>query len=383
MRHDRLEQTRTRFEYSTLTSTPCQPRSPAASGLIVSRGDSVITRLLQNFVGSLAVLAMACCAGCSRTPEAVYVSSADVLALPENLQTAVREQLAQQCGSPAAPKLLGADSLSREHLRRGAAVYQQRCVHCHGVSGDGAGVAAEFMYPRPRDYRRGIFKFTSTPYGAKPQRAALARTIRRGAKGTSMPSFALLPDEDLNAVLDYVLALTHRGELEVLLALEAANEEQIAPDRVPELVQEVLAPWNAARDQHVAPLTKMPRYTPDSIAAGKKAFLSETIGCFKCHGPDGRAETTENLKGFTDAWGFQTRAADLTSGMFHGGDRPDDIYRRIFSGINGTPMPAFEATLSAQPETLWDLVHYVQYVSGARRRAVTSQEDPFAEKGGP
>ena len=35
-----------------------------------------------------------------------------------------------------------------------------------------------------------------------------------------MPSFTLLSDDDIDAVVDYVLALTHRGELEVLLTLE-------------------------------------------------------------------------------------------------------------------------------------------------------------------
>lgn len=326
--------------------------------------------------GQLATLtftwAALCCVGCGRTPDLAYVSSKDVTDLAENLQTSVREHLAKLCGSPANPKLLGDDTVSREHLKHGEAVYAQRCVHCHGVSGDGAGPAAEFMYPRPRDYRRGIFKFTSTPYGAKPVRADLIRTIRQGAKGTSMPSFALLPEEDVQAVADYVLALTHRGELELLLALEAANEDEIAEDRVPELVADVLSPWQAARDQIVDPVTKMPRYSPESIELGKQAFLSETAGCFKCHGPDGRAQTTDNLKGFTDVWGFQTRAADLTSGMFHGGNRPDDIYRRIYSGINGTPMPAFEAKLADQPDMFWHLVHYVQYVSGERRRQVTA-----------
>ncbi len=252
-------------------------------------------------------------AGCSRSPELAYIASADAAALPEALQAALREQLLQFCGTPTHPKLLGADSSARDRLQHGGAVYQKRCVHCHGTTGDGAGPAGEFMSPRPRDYRRGIFKFTSTPYGAKPRRSDLVRTIRHGAKGTSMPSFALLSDDDVDAVVDYVLALTHRGELEVLLTLEAQNEDEIVAERVPEIVTEVLAPWNAALDQYVEPVSKMPRYSPESIEEGKKAFLSETAGCFKCHGPDGRAQTTDNLKGFTDVWGFQTRAADLTS----------------------------------------------------------------------
>jgi mono/diheme cytochrome c family protein len=231
------------------------------------------------------------------------------------------------------------------------------------------------MYPRPRDYRRGTFKFTSTPYGAKPLREDLLRTIRHGARGTAMPSFALLPEEDLEAVVDYVLVLTHRGELESLLAAQAEADDEVDPEAVPGLVADVLASWSKAKQQIVEPITREPPYTRESIELGKKAFLSETAICHKCHGEDGRGQTAENLKGFQDVWGFQTRAADLSAGMFHGGQRSTDIYRRIYSGINGTPMPSFQAKLADQPELFWHLVHYVQYISSARRREVVKEYD--------
>jgi len=316
---------------------------------------------------------VAVCAGCQRAAELQFVPSEQVTQLSEPLQKTVADQLTHYCGTPTNPKLLGDDSASREHLQHGAAVYQKRCVACHGVTGDGAGPAAEYLYPRPRDYRRGFFKFSSTPFGAKPRREDLLRTVRRGAKGTSMPSFALLPDEDIQAVVDYVLALTHRGELEVLLALEAETEDEIAPQRVPELVKEITDQWQKASTQVVLPVTKMPPYTPETVELGKQAFLSEVAGCVKCHGPEGRAAFTDHVEEYKDGWGHQTRAADLTSGMFHGGDRPDDIYRRIYAGINGTPMPSFDQKLSAQPETFWHLVHYVKFVSSERRRAVVEQ----------
>ncbi len=56
--------------------------------------------------------------------------------------------------------------VASEHndLRRqagGYALYRRNCLHCHGVSGAGDGPTAPFLYPPPRDYRRGIFKFTS------------------------------------------------------------------------------------------------------------------------------------------------------------------------------------------------------------------------------
>ena len=52
----------------------------------------------------------------------------------------------------------------------GYALYRRNCLHCHGVSGAGDGPTAPFLYPTPRDYRKGIFKFTSTPSGKPPHR---------------------------------------------------------------------------------------------------------------------------------------------------------------------------------------------------------------------
>ena len=60
---------------------------------------------------------------------------------------------------------LGAD---RKPIAGGYAIYRRNCLHCHGVSGAGDGPTAAFLYPTPRDYRRGLFKFTSTPIGARP-----------------------------------------------------------------------------------------------------------------------------------------------------------------------------------------------------------------------
>jgi len=327
----------------------------------------------RSLAGVLLCLA-GVCLGCQRGAEIQYVSSKEVLDLDEPLQSRVRELLVKHCGTPAQPKLLGDDSADVVRLRRGEAIFQQRCAACHGATGDGNGEAAQYLYPEPRDYRRGIFKFSSTPYGAKPRREDLLRTIRQGAKGTSMPSFGQLPSDDLEAVLDYVLVLTHRGELELQLAIEAANEDEVADEAVDDAIEFILDQWKLAKEQQVWPLTKSPLYGNESVELGKKAFLTEEAGCFKCHGADGRARTTDNAQGFNDAWGHKTRAADLTAGMFHGGNRPEDIYRRIFSGINGTPMPSFKDKLSKEPDTFWHLVHYVQHISSARRQEVMAEQ---------
>ena len=322
------------------------------------------------------LISLPCLWGCQRAAELRFVDSKEVAALDEKLQKAIREQLEKYCGTPTQPRLIDKPEASPAALARGAEIYRSRCLACHGTTGDGNGAAAQHMYPRPRDYRAAKFKFSSTPFGVLPLRDDLVRTVRHGAKGTSMPSFALLPEGDLQAVVDHVLALTHRGELELFLAVEAESDGAINLDNTAGYIEEIVANWQKAESQLIVPETRMPPMTPQSIELGRIAFTSasqEAAGCMKCHGEDGRGKTTDNAKGFVDAWGFQTRAADLTSGMFHGGAEPIDIYRRVYGGITGTPMPSFKDKLAKEPDTIWHLVHYVQYISAARRREVMAE----------
>jgi len=56
--------------------------------------------------------------------------------------------------------------------------------------------------------------------------------------------------------------------------------------------------------------------------------------------------------------------------MLHGGAQPIDVYRRIYAGINGTPMPAFKDLLANEPDSVWHLTHYVLDLANQRRRGV-------------
>jgi mono/diheme cytochrome c family protein len=347
--------------------------------------------------------------GCSRRTEVAYSPREEIAKLPEKHQRQIAGFLEDYFGSPATPRFLlpastlpasalpttmvstdgatpdesatdeaatdGADApprlvdhpdWNRTKLRQGADVYRRQCASCHGVTGDGQGPAGQYLNPPPRDYRLGRFKFTSTPRGEKPRYEDLARILRRGAKGTSMPSFRWLPDDELDAVIGYVMLLSSRGEMELLLLREAESELEEADDLNAEVVAgyatRVYESWRDAAGKVVNPATTEPLASDDTVRAGAKAFIE--LNCFKCHGKDGRGNKAFNVG--KDDWGHTAYAADLTSGMLHGGRRPVDIYRRIYLGINGTPMPAFDQpdttkgeTAEQRSETIWHLVHFV------------------------
>lgn len=319
--------------------------------------------------------------GCSREPDPEWSYSDEVQewskSEDEDLQAQYEltiDSIREHSGTWSNPKMLGDPDFDPDQLLKGRDVYSFYCQQCHGVTGDGRGPAADILRPRPRDYRLGKFKFTSTPYGNKPRRADLMETVRRGVSGTSMPSFSLLGDDELEAVIDYVLVLTHRGELENSLKLEAdiaVDEEEYVQE---EIVDFIVKKWEDAEGATVYPLTPQPRFTAENVQRGYEVFLE--VGCIKCHGVDGRGATEGEIR--KDDWGFVTKAADITSGMLHGGAEPIDIYRRIHSGINGTPMPNFSGALKQNPEKLWDLTAYVMYLANVRRegKSVTPIEFP-------
>lgn len=114
-------------------------------------------------------------------------------------------------------------------------LYRLLCATCHGVTGNGRGPSGSAQVPYPRDYRMGVFKFKSTPRGTKPTRNDLAKLIRGGIAGTNMTSVDKLletekfrrkqmnepavdvneiTEEDIQALVDYVIYLSWRGEHE-------------------------------------------------------------------------------------------------------------------------------------------------------------------------
>jgi mono/diheme cytochrome c family protein len=288
------------------------------------------------------------------------------------VQQEVERELKRACGTATQPRLLGDDSLSSEQLSHGAALFHRLCVQCHSVNGDAQTNAAGYLNPKPRDFRQGIFKFTSTPYGSKPVPDDLRRTIRDGCLGTGMPSFAWLSENDLSDLVNHVMILAQRGEFERQLAVEADIEGKLIPENVQQLEKQIVQKWADALGAIVTPVSPLVPYENESIERGREAFMTEITGCYRCHGPDGRGYTVPDPTRSTDA--PPLRAPDLTSGMLAGGNRPIDLYRRIYAGINGTAMPSYSEHLKSSPETFWDLVNFVQFLENTRRRELQAEQ---------
>jgi mono/diheme cytochrome c family protein len=312
-------------------------------------------------------------------------------------------------------------------LQQGRAVYMKNCMHCHGVTGDGAGPTAQYLYPRPRDYRLGVFKFTSTLAAEKVSRDDLHRVVKYGIPGTYMPSFLLLGDAETKAVVEYVRWLSVRGEFEKRTDDDLADFSQDAVDNTvkraaanfeeakkagekPEKLTAAQARkeaaeafakfekedfetavedtatflaevWTRADDVANVIVPSVPRVTDDAASRerGRLLYMSDKTKCYTCHGMLGKGDgaATEDFwkkpgseefypeRGLFDAWGGKLQPRNLTLGQYRGGRRPIDVFRRIYAGIKGTPMPGFGKTALKDGE-IWDIVNYamsIQYQS--------------------
>jgi len=310
-------------------------------------------------------------------------------------------------------------------------LFRELCSNCHGLTGDGRGPTAMFLDPYPRDFRPGWFKYKSAKRGSRPTRDDLYRILKQGIPGTSMPSFAAIEsqehdekqNDDLDAVVDYVIYLSIRGETERLLLYEAANDEglldgvrarlsdqettsdadapQVAKavviestfqNKAKEIFVDVVSKWANSKDQVVAAALPTwwnePTEHEAAIRNGRDIYLGATAACANCHGKSGGgnglvrdyddwakdgtvragiepADRTA-LKPYLAIGGLKPvpiSPRDLRLGVFRGGGEPADIYRRIVQGIEGTPMPAV-ALKPDNPQVLsedevWQLVAYI------------------------
>jgi len=298
--------------------------------------------------------------------------------VPEGVD--LRLELLQTAAGP-----IGRDT---EGNRRG--LYRRYCVACHGISGDGAGPLAALLSPYPRDFRSGVYKYTSTAYGAKPTWSDLDQALRRGNPDTAMPSFDLLPQRDLSALMEYVKYLSIRGETELYLLRLVVDEDEYLPLDMQLVMEEgvlgTASRWAEAAEKMVRPPhpegTRPPaadtaEQLAASISAGRQLYLSESAKCFQCHGQEGKGDGEQSE--LYDDWNTpkinqnparfalpieRLRPRDFTRGVFRGGSRPIDLYWRVHKGINGTPMPpAGPSPGSAgalKPEEIRHVVNYVR-----------------------
>ena len=253
------------------------------------------------------------------------------------------EKLIEGAQSPAEKKLRIQEKESI--LRQGKEYYFKLCVHCHGEEGEGDGGASKHIFPQPRELSQGVFKFHATQTNTLPLDEDIVRTIKQGIPGTAMPAWDdILSDEIINSIVKFIKTFSVRFGMEV-------------PGRKIAISME-------------------PPFDSLSIAYGKKIY--KELRCEKCHGENGskEGELSKTLKTFRGTNWF---VYDLRRKNFYkAGSSGSDIYRTLATGLDGSPMNAYDYISDFER---WHLVHFLQSLHSIKKDETFSAVNEIISKG--
>jgi DMSO reductase family type II enzyme heme b subunit len=248
----------------------------------------------------------------------------------------------------------------------GMALYQSRCAVCHGADGAGDGPAAARLYPKPRDFTLGLFKYKTSPPETLPTDDDLIRTIQDGLPGTAMAGWK---DTFSDAQIRSLVPVIKRFDYTAVWAPADAPDEDFNDDGL--YIGDALI-----SETRMEPLTGRIPFSQKSAAKGRPVF--EEV-CGKCHGEDGRGNITAG-KRLEDDWGERIWPRDLTKPWTWRATNVSDadtmgdtaaarnatisnIYKRLSVGIPGTPMPTHRG-IDGNPDPIstadrWHVANFV------------------------
>ncbi len=248
------------------------------------------------------------------------------------------------------PPEIPADLPDVQSAKRGEMLYKQQCAVCHGALGDGKGPLWAGFDVKPRDFRSGDYLFRSTKAGQLPTFEDLEKTIRIGVPGTTMPAWGqFLKDEEIKDVARYLAVFSPR----------------------------FMTSWKKGHNPAVLTIPEPPADL--AAMAGEGAQIFKKQGCAACHGEQGKGDGPSST-GQKDSWGHPMAISDLTyKWLFKNGPQAKDIYRSVFTGLNGTPMPSSEDTIKDDKER-WALVAHVMTLSPEKRPVLQWEKTNFIQR---
>jgi len=304
----------------------------------VNRGDGRLPYDAMALV--CATFALLCSLGCESHSSAPEEAMADA----EGPQTQERRRVERE-----------SDSQSGKEL------YAVHCAACHGNTGDGTGMAARHLHPKPRNLRAGGHRLVKT-INLVPTAEDLESVIARGMPGSSMPNHEHLNDRDVTKLVGEVLQMRRDSAGQHILRFfqEELDAEDMDEEEVEEILDKQLTP---------GPVVDLPDCGHAAVAAiakGKETFLRQ--GCQKCHGPEGKGDGNIYL---VDDQGNPIRPRNLVYDRLKGGNEPESICVRILLGMPGSPMPA---SVNLDEDQLIALVHYCGSLAREPKRRLTNYQ---------
>jgi mono/diheme cytochrome c family protein len=138
----------------------------------------------------------------------------------------------------------------------GKPVYDKWCAGCHGVDGRGAGPAAAYMLPRPRDFTKALYQIRTTSSGSLPTDGDILHVINRGMPGRRCPAGSPVePQQERENLVSYLKTFSRFFETDQPQVMEFGRAPSVSDER---------------------------------LAEGAEVY--RRMECFRCHGDEGRGD---------------------------------------------------------------------------------------------
>lgn len=234
-------------------------------------------------------------------------------------------------------------------LNDGKSTYSEYCMPCHGVKGDGQGIASKGLAVPPRNFTLGLYKFGHVVSGELPHDEDFYRIIKSGLHGTAMIPWDLSQQQLFN-VVQYIKTF-------------ASTKWEGADKKLGEEIVPTKNPYGEA-------------HADSALVRGKEVF--HVVGqCWTCHRAYASHDEMNamnkklNNKPLTDFdpdmyhvklqpsdHGYMVMPPDFTWDSVRSATTIEELYTRINAGVGGTTMPSWKGTLS--DDDIWAVAHYVK-----------------------
>lgn len=246
--------------------------------------------------------------------------------------------------------------VTAKQLNDGKSLYTEYCMACHGVNGDGKGVASKGLRVPPRNFTLGQYKFGQVVSGELPHDEDFKLILKKGLHGTAMLPWDLSDEQAFN-VIQYI--------------------KSFAPDT-----------WEK-KDQKLGDVIKVgkdpygPAHIDSAIQRGKEVYHI-VAQCWTCHrGYATAAEMNDmNMKVNKEAlkevdpemyhiklqpsdYDVNIAPPDFTYDEVRTAKTVEELYLRISAGVGGTAMASWKGVL--QDDEIWAVAHYVKSLMDMKR----------------
>lgn len=247
----------------------------------------------------------------------------------------------------------GGKVVSAQKLNLGKTTYEEYCFACHGLNGNGQGVASKGLFPPPRNLQLGLYKFGNVPAGELPQDEDFKRIIKQGLHGTAMLAWDIEDDERLDALVQYIKTFAPK-------VWEGEDKKVGKP------VELIKDPYGMAHKNSAIEKGKFVYHMTAQCQACHRGYASQSeLNAWnqklygEPHSPID-AEFYYNVKLQEGEYQAKNLPPDFTWHSVRSAVTVKEIAYRLAHGISGTAMPAWKDTLT--DDEIWAVAHYVRYL---------------------